>query len=66
MVNPWTCDPAVIDVVQTLFDNTTALVESPSISDYDADLKAQLPDLATRLFASLHERLSWLARCATI
>jgi hypothetical protein len=61
MLGPWTSKPAVIDIVLGLFDNTTRFVES-SESGGDQNLLAQLPELASILFACIQERLDWLER----
>lgn len=66
MIDPWTSQPTIIDIVAELFETTAKLVESPSA---DADpspskdtAKAQLPELASSLFSIYHEQLEWLSR----
>lgn len=62
-VKPWTSKPEVINVVLELFDATTTYVQhlgkSPD-EHKDREPNSQLPDLASALFASVHERMSWL------
>ena len=65
IVKPWTSKPEVINVVLELFDATTTYVqhlgESPD-EHKSREPNSQLPDLASALFASVHERMSWLQR----
>ncbi|PBL03649.1 hypothetical protein ARMGADRAFT_1095393 [Armillaria gallica] len=67
MINPWTSDINVINVVQGLFDATTRLVESVTASVghaiTDDETAEQLPELAAILFACMQERLDYLSRC---
>ncbi|KAK0193758.1 Non-repetitive/WGA-negative nucleoporin C-terminal-domain-containing protein [Armillaria mellea] len=66
MINPWTSDINVINVVQGLFDATTRLVESVTASAghaiTDDETAEQLPELAAILFACMQERLDYLSR----
>ncbi|KAI0302174.1 Non-repetitive/WGA-negative nucleoporin C-terminal-domain-containing protein [Russula brevipes] len=62
-VKPWTSKPEVINVVLELFDATTTYVQNlgESPDEHKArEPNSQLPDLASALFASVHERMSWL------
>jgi nuclear pore complex protein Nup133 len=62
-VKPWTSKPEVINVVLELFDVTTTYLQNfGETSDEHASREpdSQLPDLASALFASVHERMSWL------
>jgi nuclear pore complex protein Nup133 len=64
-VKPWTSKPEVINVVLELFDATTTYVQD--LGDSPDEHKArepnsQLPDLASALFASVHERMDSLQR----
>jgi hypothetical protein len=64
-VKPWTSKPEVINVVLELFDVTTTYLQNfVESSDEHASREpnSQLPDLASALFASVHERMSWLQR----
>ncbi|KAJ3533367.1 hypothetical protein NM688_g7291 [Phlebia brevispora] len=65
MIDPWTSQPIVIDIISRLFDTTARLVESP-LSEAEPtptskQAKAQLPELASILFSCYHEQLEWLA-----
>ncbi|KAI0807541.1 hypothetical protein C8Q74DRAFT_1213431 [Fomes fomentarius] len=64
MINPWTSRMDVIDIVNELFNLTTALVEAPSGDSENASVKklpkSQLPELASCLFKCIQERLDWL------
>ncbi|KAJ7774554.1 hypothetical protein DFH07DRAFT_102982 [Mycena maculata] len=61
MVDPWTSSPATIDVIISLFESTTGVLDSSARSGVVLDyLKNQLPELATVLFACIQERLDWL------
>ncbi|KAG7451103.1 uncharacterized protein BT62DRAFT_882814 [Guyanagaster necrorhizus] len=66
MINPWTSDPNIINVVQGLFDATTRLVESVTTSVghavTDDETTEQLSELAAILFACMQERLDYLSR----
>ncbi|KAK0204765.1 hypothetical protein DFS33DRAFT_1322617 [Desarmillaria ectypa] len=66
MINSWTSDINVINVVQGLFDATTRLVESVTASAghaiTDDETAEQLPELAAILFACMQERLDYLSR----
>ena len=66
MIDPWTSQPTVIDIVTELFESTTKLIEKPSgEAEPSAALKKakeQLPELATVLFGTYQERLRWLGR----
>ncbi|KAK0469814.1 Non-repetitive/WGA-negative nucleoporin C-terminal-domain-containing protein [Desarmillaria tabescens] len=66
MINPWTSDVNVINVVQGLFDATTRLVESVIAGAGRAitedETTEQLPELAAILFACMQERLDYLSR----
>lgn len=67
MIKPWTSHPAVIDVVLELFDSTTNLLDSPDHQGEDEQERkkvpiAQLPEVASILFACVQERLDWLGR----
>ncbi len=70
MINPWTSDINVINVVQGLFDATTRLVESVTASAghaiTDDETAEQLPELAAILFACMQERLDYLSRSAML
>jgi len=63
-VKPWTSKPEVINVVLELFDLTTTYLQNFGESSDDEHASrepdSQLPDLASALFASVHERMSWL------
>ncbi|KAH9079551.1 Non-repetitive/WGA-negative nucleoporin C-terminal-domain-containing protein [Lactarius deliciosus] len=62
-VKPWTSKPEVINVVLELFDVTTTYLQSIGESSDEHSSRepnSQLPDLASALFASVHERMSWL------
>ncbi|KAH9043103.1 hypothetical protein EDB85DRAFT_1855669 [Lactarius pseudohatsudake] len=62
-VKPWTSKPEVINVVLELFDVTTTYLQSIGESSGEHSSRepnSQLPDLASALFASVHERMSWL------
>ncbi|KAH9981165.1 Non-repetitive/WGA-negative nucleoporin C-terminal-domain-containing protein [Lactifluus volemus] len=62
-VKPWTSKPEVINVVLELFDITTTYVqdlgEAPE-EHKSREPNSQLPDLASALFACVHERMGWL------
>ncbi len=65
MIQPWTSNQIVIDIIAELFDMTAKLVETPSA---DAEpsasfrrTKEQLSELASLLFACFHEQLEWLS-----
>ncbi|KAF7796966.1 hypothetical protein EIP86_008154 [Pleurotus ostreatoroseus] len=65
MIQPWTSDPAVIDIISELFETTAKLVETPS-SDAEPSaslrrMKEQLSELASLLFACFSEQLEWLS-----
>lgn len=64
-VKPWTSKPEVINVVLELFDVTTTFIQNLGES-LDAhktrEPNSQLPDLASALFACVHERMGWLQR----
>ncbi|KAK0500496.1 hypothetical protein EDD18DRAFT_1307884 [Armillaria luteobubalina] len=66
MINPWTSDINVIDVVRGLFDTATNLVESVTASAghaiRDDETAEQLPELAAILFACMQERVDYLSR----
>ena len=66
MIDPWTSQPAIIDIVTELFERTAKLVETPSAevnhTPNNSQAKAQLPDMASVLFAAYNERLEWLDR----
>jgi nuclear pore complex protein Nup133 len=68
MLKPWTSKASIIDIVLGLFDTTTKLVESPSTESeavrMSSEPNMQLPELASVLFACIHERLEWLGRLA--
>lgn len=62
-VKPWTSKPEVINVVLELFDVTTTYLQNFGESSDEHRLRepnSQLPDLASALYASVHERMSWL------
>jgi nuclear pore complex protein Nup133 len=68
MISSWTSRPGTIDVVLSLFNATTKVLENAAV---DARSKAQrqepgsqLPQLASLLFKCVKERLDWLSRCA--
>lgn len=67
LIEPWTSQPQVIDIVSHLFDVTFRLVESPSSTTTSAatfptlsTLRGQLPDLAGVLFTAYAEWCAWL------
>ena len=66
MIDPWTSQLQVIDIVSELYERTAKLIESPGPDGlYSAAImkaKRQLPELASLLFATYSERLEWLAR----
>lgn len=66
MLKPWTSKASIIEVVLGLFDTTRKLVESPSTDSeavrMSSEPNMQLPELASVLFACIHERLGWLGR----
>lgn len=70
LINAWTSQPSIIDVVSESLKNTTSLIESPSADAETAsarvELKAQVPDLASTLFTCIQERLDWLGRCVIL
>jgi len=60
---PWTSKPEVINVILELFDATTTYIQNlgESPDEHKArEPNSQLPDLASALFASVHERMGWL------
>ena len=64
MIDPWTSQPIVIDIVNELFLLSTQLTEAGA-NDQESSRtkklpKSQLPDLASALFRCLQERLKWL------
>ncbi|KAI0374941.1 hypothetical protein BV20DRAFT_934524 [Pilatotrama ljubarskyi] len=65
MIDPWTSQPEVVEIVNELFNVTTQLVEAHSGDSETAESKkvprAQLPELASCLFRCIQERLDWLA-----
>ena len=68
IINAWTSQLSVIDIVNELFDLATQLVETPA-SDPETNNtkrlpKSQLPELASCLFKCFQERLDWLERYA--
>lgn len=64
MIDPWTSQLNVIDIVQELFCLTTQLVEAgnddPEIAGAKRLPRSQLPELASTLFRCIQERLDWL------
>lgn len=64
MIDPWTSQPNVIDIVQELFRLTTQLAEAGNADPETAGVKrlprSQLPELASTLFRCIQERLDWL------
>ncbi|KAI0670336.1 Non-repetitive/WGA-negative nucleoporin C-terminal-domain-containing protein [Trametes maxima] len=64
MLDPWTSQPEIIDIVNEFFNVTAGLVEAPSGDSETADSKKvprqQLPELASSLFRCIQERLEWL------
>ncbi|EIW51716.1 uncharacterized protein TRAVEDRAFT_136690 [Trametes versicolor FP-101664 SS1] len=64
MINPWTSQIEIVDIVNELFQRTTLLVETPSGDSEAAESKKvprqQLPELAACLFRCIQERLDWL------
>ena len=66
IIDAWTSQPDVINIVNELFNMTAQLVEAPSGDAETASTKrqprSQLPELASCLFKCLQERLDWLAR----
>ncbi|KAF8478553.1 Non-repetitive/WGA-negative nucleoporin C-terminal-domain-containing protein [Russula ochroleuca] len=62
-VKPWTSKPEVINVILELFDATTTYVQhlGEAPDEHKArEPNSQFPDLASALFASVHERMNWL------
>jgi len=61
---PWTSKPDIINIALELFDATTTSIEasgSEMLSDrISIEARAQLPELASILFACIGERLEWL------
>lgn len=61
-IDPWTSRPAIIDVILTLFESSSRVVETA-----EGDLRSkgqpytQLPELAAHLLACVQERLDWLS-----
>lgn len=66
LINPWTSQPQIIDIVSEFFESTTTFIESPSADQESAGmknaLKEQIPGLASTLFICVQERLDWLGR----
>lgn len=66
MIDPWTSQPAVIEIVNELFETTSRLVEKPAGEAAPTpsikQARSQLPELASVLFASYAEWISWLGR----
>ena len=66
MIDPWTSQVQVIDIVSELYERTAKLVEAPGPdapqSKAVAKARRQLPELVGVLFATYHERLNWLGR----
>lgn len=69
LVSSWTSRPKVIKGITVLFDQTAAIIEAPS--DLDITHRGnkqvplrQLPELASLLFETMHERLDWVKRYA--
>jgi hypothetical protein len=65
MRKPWTSRPSVIDAVLSLFDLSTAVLETSlgsSIRATDREPGSQLPTLAAILFESIKERLNELSK----
>ena len=66
LIDPWTSQPRIIDIVAEFFKNTTTFIESSSAHQDNAPakdaLKEQMPDLASTLFGCVQERLDWLGR----
>ncbi|OSX65290.1 hypothetical protein POSPLADRAFT_1054050 [Postia placenta MAD-698-R-SB12] len=64
LLDPWSSQPSVVEVLSELFSLTTKLVETPvadpEIVKARAVPKGQLPELATWMFACIQERLDWL------
>ncbi|CAL1704556.1 unnamed protein product [Somion occarium] len=64
LINPWTSQLAIIDIVSELFNLTTKLVERPASEAEPSmsrlQIRKQLPQLASVLFACYHERLQWV------
>jgi hypothetical protein len=71
LLKPWTSRPGMIEIVLELFHRSAAAVEAPR--ELAADARggkaaplAQLPVLASALYAAIHERLDWLGRSVII
>ena len=66
LISPWTSLPAVIEIINELFDNTARLIEQPSSEAEQpagrVQAKEQLPQLAAALFQAYYERLEYLRR----
>lgn len=64
MLDPWTSQPAVIDVLRRLFDALEAALEGTDALSADGDLP--LADIAGTLLHTLEERLSWLGSAVAL
>ncbi|TFK42541.1 hypothetical protein BDQ12DRAFT_732185 [Crucibulum laeve] len=64
MIRPWTSRSSIIDVVLTLFEASTKVIDYPApgsaSSNRNQEPATQLPDLAAILFECIQERLNWL------
>ncbi|KAI0957243.1 hypothetical protein AcW1_005700 [Taiwanofungus camphoratus] len=65
LMDPWSSQPFVINIVTELFNTTTKLVEMTPTANLNGTQtqegpRAQLPELASILFACIKERLEWL------
>ena len=60
MQDPWTSQPAVINVLRQLYDALEALTKG---IDGLAEGKEPLADVAGMLLHTIEERLAWLGRC---
>ncbi|KAJ7219294.1 hypothetical protein GGX14DRAFT_591296, partial [Mycena pura] len=62
MIDPWTSNPELIDVILSLFETTTKMLDSSTrVVAQNTHMNSQLPELATVLFSCIQERLDWLA-----
>ncbi|CCM02415.1 uncharacterized protein FIBRA_04513 [Fibroporia radiculosa] len=64
LLDPWSSQPNIIEVVFELVIATTKVVETPSpdaeSTQTRVQLREQLPELASTLFTCIQERLRWL------
>ncbi|KAI0079884.1 hypothetical protein K474DRAFT_1696036 [Panus rudis PR-1116 ss-1] len=65
LIDPWTSQPALLDIVSELFAITTTIIqqsssEPESSSGSRTQARKQLPSLAAALLSCYYERLQWL------